>query len=131
VNVTSIPIQAHTVPEPGRQPNAPFTIDTGDGRILDAAFKNGKIWFSFNDGCRPANDTETRSCLGLIQLDTSNNKLLQDFDVGAVGSYFYYPALTINDAGNLDVMYGYSSTRAYPSLFVSGQTTSSPPNALS
>jgi hypothetical protein len=131
LNVATIPIQTITAPEPGRQPKTPFTIDTGDARVLDAAFKDGKIWLSFNDGCRLAGDTETRSCLGLIQLDISNNRVLQDFDVGSTGSYFYYPAVTIDGAGNLDVMYGASSsTTLYPSLFVAGQTINSSPNSL-
>ena len=56
--------------------------------------------------------------------------MIQDFDVGAVGSYFYYPALSIDGAGNLEVVYGYSSAKVYPSLYVTGQTASSTRNVL-
>jgi hypothetical protein len=39
--------------------------------------------------------------------------------------------VTIDGAGNLDVMYGASSsTTLYPSLFVAGQTINSSPNSL-
>lgn len=130
-SMVAIPIQAVNVPPPALQPKTIFRIDTGDARIEDAAFSNGKIWLSFNDGCRIANDTQSRSCLGLIELDTKNDKVIQDFDVGAVASYFYYPALSIDGAGSLDVVYGYSSAKVYPSLYVSGQTEGGVHNTLS
>jgi hypothetical protein len=44
---------------------------------------------------------------------------MQDFDVGALGSSLYYPALSINKAGNLGILFGYSSNSRNPSLLIS------------
>jgi hypothetical protein len=72
------------------------------------------------DGCRPTNDTVTRSCVRLVQLDITNDKVIQDFDVGMTHSYLYYPAISIDAAGNLDLIYGMSSSTVPTSLYAPG-----------
>ena len=39
------------------------TIDTGDQRLLDAVYRDGHLWASGNDQCKPSGDTTQRSCL--------------------------------------------------------------------
>ena len=38
-------------------------IDTGDQRLLDAVYRDGHLWASGNDQCKPSGDTTQRSCL--------------------------------------------------------------------
>ena len=99
-------------------------ISTGDAAIQTVAWYQGKLWTAFNDGCFPNGDVKSRSCIRFIQLDTTTNnnnkaRVIQDFDVAAVGSSLYYPALSTDGAGNLGVIFGYSSQSVYPSLLVS------------
>jgi Dockerin type I domain len=54
----------------------------------------------------------------------------QDFDSGAVGQYFFYPALRIDGRGDLDLTYGYSSSTIFPSLAATGQATTDPVDSL-
>jgi len=118
--------------EPGN-----FTLDTGDIRVQDAAWFQGKIWLGLNDACTPAGDTQIRSCYRLTEISTASapQRVLQDFDVGAKGQYYFYPALRFDRFGDLDVLYGFSSstnsTCCYPSLAVTGQAITDPAGSLS
>ena len=94
-------------------------INTGDTRILSGTSYQGKLWLTFNDGCFIAGDSNSRSCIRLVQIDTITNEVLQDFDVGTLASSVYYPAISIDAAGNLGVIFGYSSHSVYPSILVS------------
>ena len=129
-SVVSLPIQTTHVPPNGVQPGTTSTVDTGDARVQDAAWYQGKLWLTLNDACTPPSDNTVRSCIRLDQIDTTAGKVLQDFDKGNSGVYYFYPALSIDGNGNLDFIYGYSSTSAYPSLSASGQTVGAPVDTL-
>jgi hypothetical protein len=99
-------------------------VSTGDARIQSAIWHQGKLWLAFNDGCFISGDTKSRSCIRLIQIDTITNKVTQDFDIGALASSLYYPAISINrDGGNLGIIFGYSSHSIYPSILVSTRSS--------
>jgi len=121
------------------QPGTSNFINTDDFRLQDAAFYNSRIWFAFNDGCTPAGDSMQRSCFRLIQLGTAQSPIAetQDFDVGTNGQYLFYPSLSVDGLGNMDVVYGYSSsssvtggTNIYPSVAVTGQGYADPASTL-
>ena len=95
-------------------------VSTGDARIQSAIWYQGKLWLAFNDGCFINGDTKSRSCIRLIKIDTTTNRVIQDFDIGALASSLYYPAISINrGGGNLGIIFGYSSHSIYPSILVS------------
>src|SRR5439155_200150 len=96
----------------------------------DASWYEGMLWFTLDSACTPTGDTLARSCLRLIQIDTTVPKVVQDFDVGASGYYYFYPSLTTDIARNLDVIFGYSSSTVYPSLAVTGQVFDATANTL-
>ncbi len=48
-------------------------LDTGDKRIQDARWFQGDLWFSLANACTPSSDTVTRSCIHLVQIDTTLN----------------------------------------------------------
>ena len=80
----------------------------------------GKLWFALNIGCSINGDTQSRSCIRIIEFDTSTSKVLLDFNIGHLGSSLYYPALSIDKPGdNMGIIIGYSSSNTYPSLLVS------------
>jgi hypothetical protein len=100
------------------------TVSTGDARIQSGSSYQGKLWLAFNDGCFIIADTKSRSCIRLVEIDTITNRVLQDFDIGAVASSLYYPAVSIDKAGNLGIVFGYSSYAVYPSILVSTRVSS-------
>jgi hypothetical protein len=79
----------------------------------------GKLWFALNVGCFINGDTQTRSCIRIIEFDTNTSKVLQDSNIGHIGASLYYPALSIDKSGNnIAIIFGYSSSDTYPSLLV-------------
>jgi hypothetical protein len=121
------------------QPGTSVELDTGqaaggpgDARIQSAAWFQGKLWLTFDDGCTALDDSQTRSCFRLTQIDTAEFPMTvkQDFDVGAKGLYYFYPALSIDSAGNLAVVFGYSSSTSYTcccaSIGVTAHATADP-----
>jgi hypothetical protein len=131
INLVFYPIQDSHVPSDGVQPTIQSTtqitigkypkVSTGDARIQSAVWYQGRLWLAFNDSCFVGGDTKSRSCVRLIEVDTVTSKVIQDFDIGAVGSSLYYPAISLDRAGNLGLIFGYSSPSIYPSVLVSTQ----------
>jgi hypothetical protein len=116
--------QPCTATERGELPCVPSGRPPTDGaRVLDAFWVGNILWFALNDRCVPAGDTQSRSCIRLVELDTTSNRLLQDFDIGSTGSYLAYPAISppAPGTGNLVLVYGRSSDSIFPSLEISGQ----------
>jgi len=145
VTIQTIPISISPITPSVTAPQlgTVFTLDTGqvaagagDARIESAAWFQGKLWLTFGDGCIPAGDNETRACFRLTQINTSRSPIAvtQDFDVGEKGLYYFYPALRIDNTGNLAVVFGYSSatnsTCCYPSIGVTGQAYYDPANSV-
>src|SRR2546425_2727869 len=105
-------------------------VVTNDFRVEDAAWFQGKLWLTTNSDCTPTGDTMGRACIRLTELDTTVPKVLQDFDFCTVGTNCYYGALRFDSQGSLALVYGFSTSNAFPSLAVTGQTVSDPVNTL-
>jgi len=99
-------------------------VGTGDARIQSGSSYQGKLWLAFNDGCFIIADTKSRSCIRLVEIDTITNRVLQDFDIGTLASSLYYPAISIDTAGNLGIVFGYSSYSVNPSILASTRFSS-------
>jgi hypothetical protein len=123
-------IQTSHIPPNAIQPNTNVRIHTGDARVLDAVASSNEVWITFNDACTPSGDTLTRSCFRLLHLDLDNGSLIQDFDVGFKGSYFFYPALAVDTQKNLFAIFGYSSSTIFPSLAIIRQSVGSELNTI-
>ncbi len=122
IYATDLSLSPMTSPPKAPQLGSFYRLDTGDNRVLDAKWDRGMLWISLNDGCIPTADNQTRSCVRLIQIDTRTLHVAQDFDIGAPGQYYYYPAVSPDRRGNLLVVFGEASLTSYPSMMVSAQT---------
>jgi len=123
VTITSLPILAANIPPDARQLGTSMLLATGDARIQDAEWFQGNLWLTFTDACIPSGDTQTRSCAHLTEISTSSSPatVIQDFRYGVSTYYYYYPALAADGSGNLNLIFGYSSSSTYPSLAITGQ----------
>jgi hypothetical protein len=131
-NTTVLTVSTLSVPPGGVQPGTASTVNTGDFRVEDVAWFMGKLWYGLNDGCTPSGDAQVRSCIRLTMIDTTTSPaaVKQDFDFGVNGQYLYYPALKMDGIGDLDLIYGYSSSTIFSSLAVTGQSATDPANSL-
>jgi hypothetical protein len=117
-------------PPAADQPGLPGSIQTNDDRFLTTVFENGVIWTVGNDGCTPGGDTAVRPCPRLIQLSTAGPTVNQNFDLGATGRDLYYPAVHLDNAGNMYVVYNISSTADDVGVRITGQPAGSAPQVV-
>jgi len=105
-----------SMPPDGAQPGNGPGIATNDDRTLSAVWQYGLLWTGTNTACMPPGDAVIRSCLRLIQILTvgAAPRITQSFDVGQAGMDLYYPAVTMDAAGNAYVSFTLSSASLYP-----------------
>jgi len=96
-----------------------YFVHTGDARVQSPIWYKGKLWFALNVGCFINGDTQSRSCIRIIEFDTNTSKVLLDFNIGHIGASLFYPALSIDKSGSsIGIIFGYSSSDTYPSLLI-------------
>src|SRR2546426_3909645 len=129
VSQQNLGIRSAAVPPSAPQLGSRSTLDTANNRIQDAMWAEN-LWLTFEDGCIPAGDNRVRSCVRLIEVDTVNASIAQDFDVGISGKYLFYPALRTDAESNLVVAFGDSSASDYPEMRVATRSVHDPPNTI-
>jgi len=117
-------------PPAADQPGLPGSIQTNDDRFLTTVFENGLIWTVGNDACMPGGDTAVRPCPRLIQLSTAGAVVDQNFDLGATGRDLYYPAVHMDSAGNMFLVYNISSLSDEVGVRITGQPAGSAPQLV-
>src|SRR3989454_1228375 len=123
-------IRPAAIPPRAPQLGSRSTLDTADNRVQDAMWADNRLWLSLGVGCTPTGDNQIRSCVRLIEVDTANVTIAQDFDIGISGKYVFYPALRTDADRNLVVVFGYSSANDYPELRVATRSVHDPPNTI-
>jgi len=126
VTETDLPIAPTYLPPGADQRGNSTPLETNDDRLLSAIWKNGVIWTAGNDQCIPANDSTPRACLRLIQANTANGTILQDFDVGMTGGHLFFPAVSLDADGNAIFSFTESSTTTYASAAMAAQPVGAP-----
>jgi hypothetical protein len=114
----SVNVSGFSAPPGAAQPGTADQVDTSDYRIVSAVAQSGTIWLAFTSGCTPKGDSTVRTCVRVAEVNTTGARptLLSDQTFSAAGMYFFYPALTMNRAGNVSLVYGFSNGTSYPSL---------------
>jgi hypothetical protein len=120
-------ITATTAPVPAVQPGSTVDgsgictagcIETDDARIASATYQGGRLWTGMTETCTPTGDTVLRDCMRLFQVATSGPTIANSTDIAATGSYFSYPAVSMDLNGNLFVSYTASSATINPAAAV-------------
>jgi hypothetical protein len=125
--VTTLPIATISQPPNAVQQGTAVVLDTNDDSLLDASFRDGppgSMWVSGNDACTPPGDTAPRSCLRFINVSIDpigGISVAQDFDYADVGTYYYYPAVRTDAAGDLFASFSGSSGSTYASAYAGAQ----------
>lgn len=125
--VTTLPIATISQPPNAQQKGIGVLIDTNDDSLLDASFRDGppgSLWVSANDACVPPGDVATRSCLRFINVSVDAGGVMsvaQDFDYADVSTYYYYPAIRTDAAGDLFASFSGSSSSSYASAYAGEQ----------
>ena len=131
VTVTTVPVHSMSFPGKADQPDNPASLGTNDAlRMLSIVWRNNVLWTASHEGCTPTGDSATRTCARLDQISTMTYTASQDFDLGFLGAYVFYPALSTDSNNNLVLLYGHSSISLFPTLEVTGQLATMLPATL-
>src|SRR2546430_218815 len=135
VTITTVPVAPMSFPGRADQPGNPASLGTNNAlRMLSIVWRNNALWTASHEGCTPTGDSASRTCARLDQIDTapSTPTLVpgQDFDLGFLGDYVFYPAISTDSSNNLVLLYGHSSLSLFPTLEVTGQLATMLPTTL-
>ncbi len=137
VMVKTVPVAQMLFPGRASQPGNPASLGTNDAlRMLSIVWRNNVLWTASHEGCNITGDSATRTCARLDQIDTTTLPACpactanQDFDLGFLGAYVFYPALSTDSSNNLVLLYGHSSLSLFPTLEVTGRLATMPPATL-
>src|SRR5437016_4085674 len=138
VTVTTVTVAKMLFPGMADQPGNPASLGTNDAlRMLSIVWRNDVLWTASHEGCKPTGDSASRTCARLDQIQTAVGPgcpappcALQDFDLGFLGDYVFYPALSTDSNNNLVLLYGHSSLSLFPTLEVTGQLATMLPATL-
>jgi uncharacterized repeat protein (TIGR01451 family) len=124
---TDLAIVPTSVPPQGADPAPGQPIDTGDDRLVTAALSGGVAWVGANDACAVPGSGQVEACLRLIEvsLATSPPTVLEDLDAAVAGLDLYYPAVAMDQAGDLIVGFSYSSPTIFPSFAATAEAAGS------
>jgi hypothetical protein len=124
-NLTYIP---RTASQPDLNGIKSIALATGDARILDASYHNGKLWIVYNTSCKIDND-KPHTCIGMILLDNGKRdsnfhctiddlKLIDQKSIASKDVHYFFPSVQIDKNGNAIVLAGISSKSKgiFPSL---------------
>jgi hypothetical protein len=127
----NVPVAASTSPPNADQQDgtggttgcpAPCLIDTGDGRLLDAVYRNGSVWVSHNIA-GGTGDAYSRARYVRIAVGVSPT-VLEDVSFGVDGCWYYYPAIAIDQNNGLGMVFTRSCTNEYASVRYTGRAAS-------
>ncbi len=130
VQMSDLSIYFTAMPVNATQAGTTNLVNLNDGRVLDAKLNGQNIWLDFNYGCVPVGDTQERTCARYIEVDLIGPSIKQDFSIGTPSYYYYYPAIGIDQSGDMVTVFGYSSSSLYPSLALTAQAISDSPNSV-
>lgn len=101
-----------------------------DGRIKDAIWQNGKLWFISTSACTPTGDAVARDCVRVTALDTTTATptLSQDFLLGSKGYDFFMGGIGLSRSGVLNMVFTVSSASSFLSTYATVQTPNDPIN---
>ena len=104
------------------QPAPGPELQTNDDRFLNAVLTpNGEIWTADGTSCEPSGDTVQRACMDFLEITVGNGGStptlgLQVNNVGVDGASLFYPAVAVDDAGDMITVFDKSSTTMDPSI---------------
>jgi len=114
-----------------QQLGSPPCIDSGDGGMLDAVWRDSALWTSSTAACTPGGDSTERACAHLVEVSTSGTpSVAQDIMLGASASYLSWPAVTTDESNNLYVSLTRTSLTTFAEARATGRMASDPPNTM-
>ncbi len=111
------------------------TIDSGDGRVYNAVWRNNNLYFA--NVVSPQNGVDARTCTAhwyRFSADSASIALADQGDVSgediATDTRTFYPAVMVDSAGNMGIGFAASGPNIYPGAYYSGRLSTDPAGTL-
>jgi hypothetical protein len=95
-------------------------------------YQSGYLWVARVVAVAPPNDL--RSAIKIVRLDVRDFpdriEQVEEYFLEVPGAWLFYPALEVDDEGNLVVVFAQSSPDMYPSAVYTGRLADDPPGEL-
>jgi hypothetical protein len=114
--VATVSVGSYAVPPDAPQAGGRNLVATGDCRTQDVVWRNGVVYTAFTE---KVGTTRKNQASALRYLEVTNTGGLNSNITykGASGIYFYYPAVTAADSGNVAMVFNRSSSTEYISMY--------------
>ena len=111
----SITVSSYSVPPDAEQKGSDQRIDTGDSRTQDTVYRDGFIYTAFTTAYNWGSGTV--SAIRYVKINVSSNTAEWDATYGSDGVYYYYPAIYVDRAGNMVMVFNRSSNSEYAGVY--------------
>lgn len=115
---TRVTVAAYSPPPDAVQKGSATLVPTNDCRPTDFYVRAGVLVCAWHTA---ANLGGQVSALRLFRLRTSDQVVLTDETYGATGTFYYYPAVTVDSVGTVFLGFDRSSSTEFPSAYATGK----------
>lgn len=107
-------------------------IETNDPRMLNAVYRNGRIWCTHSGGLPVSPSTSNRTAVFWYQLDPLASSPIVQSGVldGGVGVHHYFPSITANSVNDALIGFTRSDAAMYAQAVFTGRLSSHPPGSM-
>ncbi|MBI5709895.1 MAG: hypothetical protein HZC42_06260, partial [Candidatus Eisenbacteria bacterium] len=116
-----VTVGSYSPPPDAVQKGSATLVATNDCRPTDFYVRDGVLICAWHTS---ANFGGTVSALRLFRMRTSDRAVLTDETYGATGTFYYYPAVTVDSVGTIFLGFDRSSSTEYPSCYGTGKRRS-------
>jgi hypothetical protein len=114
-----IAVNAYSNPSDAVQKGTTTTIDTGDDRLLNAVYQNGRLYT-----CHTVANGTTASSAAYLGFNTLNNTKTLDVRYSSSGYFYSYPAVGVGRNGHLGTVFNFSTSTRFAGIAYTQLNTS-------
>lgn len=117
----------YAVPPDAAHPRGKVLLDTGDNRILQAAFRNGRIYFVQTTACS-IGPAPNESCIRLLRVNPTPIPVVEsEVNLGAgQNKFLWVPSIAVNQAGDVAIAVQHSGKTKQLSIGMTAKKATSP-----
>lgn len=118
----SITTDPFSLPPDAVQKGGGTPLDTGDTRVLNAAFRGGSVWCALTTAHNWGGGNV--SSIHWFQINATSGVLTQQGVFGASGFHYFYPAVMPDSNGNMTMVFSRSGSTEFASVRYTGRKAS-------
>ncbi len=128
LNCSALSVAAYSQAPNARQPGGATRLNTGDTRLLNAVYRNGRLWTTHTIAVNFGSGNECG--IRWYELNPGAPSVVQQESFGLTGFDYYYPALMPDRFGNMVIVFARSGNSEFAGIRFTGRLSTDPPSTL-